>query len=361
MDREESKQAESGENPSTDNISHTRRFLLIIKDRWHRDPVKFAFWTGFSILAMVVVISLALEYSYRPRTCIFCHEMKPAHETWGRSSHGPVNGGDDDCLGCHAAPGFGSKIKAKLGGLVFLWNHILENYDDDIKAEMPVYCVRSGCHTKPWEMDRGSKIRVNHALHISKGYACVACHDRIAHGPDPAVQNLPGMKDFCFPCHNDEIASRSDCQYCHIYQDALLRGKGGEGIPEGYPSVHQTLQLKCVDCHTEGCVAQPVQTCLECHPESYISKQEAEMAWFSLSMERLEDGIPRLAEAIKKAEDVGQDISQISGIYNLVKDVYTFLKADGSRGAHNVAYARSLLKNAMNRLNYAYIVLGQAS
>jgi len=330
-----------------------------LKNHWHQDPVKFTFWSGISFLAAVILMSLILEYSYRPRSCILCHEMKPAHETWGKSFHSSITGTKEDCLACHTAPGFGGKIKAKLGGFVFFWNHILENYDEDIKAEKPVYCVRSGCHTEPWKMDKGSSIRVNHALHISKGYACVICHDRIAHGFDPKGLNLPTMKDFCFPCHNDEIASRSQCQYCHIYQDAMLQGNAGEGIPSGDNSVHQTTLLSCVDCHTNGCVPKPAQTCLECHSDSIVSQQEEERAWVLRSMRVLEESIPRLAQGIEKVEDMGQDISQINGIYTLVKDVYTFLKADGSRGAHNTVYARYLLENTINKLDYSFLVLNQ--
>ena len=70
--------------------------------------------------------------------------------------------------------------------------------------------------------------------------------------------------------------------------------------------------------------------------------------------------IRNISAALKEQQGFLQDISQINGIYNLVKDVYSFLKADGSKGAHNAAYSRSLLKDAMNRLNYAYLVLGQA-
>ncbi|MGA1790365.1 MAG: NapC/NirT family cytochrome c [bacterium] len=345
--------------PQADKRDKKDRFSTCIKRYWQQDPIRFAIWFGILFLSSVVLMSLILEYSYRPQSCILCHEMQPAHESWGKSFHASLTGSKEDCLACHTAPGFGGKIKAKLGGFVFLWSHILENYDDDIKAEKPVYCVRSGCHTEPWKMDRGSSIRVNHALHLSKGYACVICHDRIAHGQDPEGLNLPTMKDFCFPCHNDEIASRTDCQYCHIYQDAMLQGNAGEGIPEGEFSGHEDARLSCVDCHTGGCVPKPVQTCLSCHSDAYISRQEAERAWVSKSIQKLEEGLPRLEDGIKKAEDMGQDISQINGIYNLVQDVYDFLKADGSRGAHNPAYSRYLLENTIDQMDYAFLVLAR--
>lgn len=336
-----------------------KRLVGRLKYHWQQDPVRFSFWAGISFLATTILMALILEYSYRPRTCILCHEMKPAHETWEKSFHGSLTGSKEDCLACHTAPGFGGKIRAKLGGLVFFWNHILENYDADIKAEKPVYCVRSGCHTEPWKMDRGSSIRVNHALHISKGYACVICHDRIAHGLDPEGFNLPTMKDFCFPCHNDEIASRSQCEYCHIYQEAMLAGNAGESMPSGDVSVHQKALLSCVDCHTDGCVPNPAQSCLDCHSESILSRQEEEKAWIERSLKILEKNIPRLAEGIKKAEDMGQDISQINGIFTLVKDVYSFLNADKSNGAHNPSYARYLLDEAANQLDYALLVVNQ--
>jgi hypothetical protein len=76
-------------------------------------------------------------------------------------------------------------------------------------------------------------------------------------------------------------------------------------------------------------------------------------------MKILEKGLPRLADGIKKAEDMGQDISQINGIYNLVKDVYIFLKADGSRGAHNPSYSLWILKDAINQFEYAFLILDQ--
>lgn len=352
-------EAEADAHKSQGMDAAINRLTDRLKDHWRRDPVKFSFWAGISFLFTILLMSLILEYSYRPRTCILCHEMKSAHETWEKSFHGSLTGSKEDCLACHTAPGFGGKIRAKLGGLVFFWNHIIENYDADIKAEKPVYCVRSGCHTEPWKMDKGSSIRVNHALHISKGYACVICHDRIAHGFDPEGLNLPTMKDFCFPCHNDEIASRSRCQYCHIYQDAMLQGNAGEGIPSADSSVHQRALLSCVDCHTNGCVPKPVQTCLDCHSASIVSRQEEERAWVIRSMKVLEESIPKLAEGIKKAEDMGQDISQINGIYTLVQDVHAFLKSDKSEGAHNPSYSRYLLNDTINKLDYALLVVNQ--
>ena len=332
-----------------------------VKNLWQHDPVRFVFWSGMAFVCSVVFMALVLEYSYRPQLCILCHEMKPAHETWKKSFHGSITGSKEDCLACHTKPGFGGRILAKLGGILFFWNHVTGNFDEDIKAELPVYCVRSGCHTDPWKMDRGSSIRVNHALHLAKGYACVVCHDRIAHGLDPEGLNLPTMKDFCFPCHNDEIASRSQCQYCHIYQDAMLQGAAGEGIPPGVTSVHRMTRLTCVDCHTNGCVPKPAQTCLECHPESLMQeqKQKQDQLWVSSALKQLEEYLPKLEEGVLKAEDMGQDISQINSIYNLAKDVYGFLTADASEGAHNPGYSRALLEKTLNRIDYAFLVMDQ--
>ncbi len=349
-----------------DNLIHndndgslSKEILACFRRFWVNEPMKFALYVGFSGLILIVLMSLILEYAYKPQACILCHEMKPAHDTWKNSYHGLIGGGNNDCLGCHVAPGFGSKIKAKLGGMVFLWDHVTGNFEPDIKAELPVFCVRSGCHTDPWKMDRGSKVRVNHALHVSKGYGCVVCHDRIAHSSNPGGKNLPGMKDFCFPCHNDEIASRNNCQFCHIYQDAMLNGNGGEGIPQGDVSSHRLVNLSCIDCHTEGCDPRPVRICLDCHSESYITEYEDKKKWVLQSLKLLEDGIPRLEEAISKSEEMGQDISQLNSIFNLVKEVYTFFKADGSAGSHNIVYSRPLLEDTINRLNYAYLVIEQ--
>jgi len=341
-----------GGNPGFDLLSCLRHI-------WLKNPIKFAVYSGFSFLILIVIISLLLEYSYTPKMCILCHEMKSSHDTWKDSFHGPIKGSIEGCLGCHIAPGFGNKIKAKLGGLVFLWEHMIGSFDADIKAELPVYCVRSGCHTNSWDMDRGSRVRVNHALHISKGYGCVVCHDRIAHGSDPEGKNLPGMKDFCFPCHNDEIASRTNCQFCHIYQEAILNGNGGGGIPEGEISEHKVVNLNCINCHTEGCNPKPVEVCINCHSESYKTKYETEKRWVEESLKLLKEGIPNLEKGIKEAENMGQNITQLNGIYNLVKGVYTFIIADASKGFHNAPYTRFLLENALNRLNYSYLLIEQ--
>ena len=306
-------------------------------------------------LSIILIIYFGLmAYTSSGEFCAICHEMGTPYRTWAATKHGPANGRMSNCLPCHTSLKFGSITIAKIRGFGNLWNHFTGQYemDDDIKAELPVYCNRTECHPNPEKVYIGNKIKVNHEFHINKGYACVMCHDRVGHGKDPSGYNMPEMKNYCFKCHNDETAIQSDCGYCHVYQEEMMGGR--ETI-----SAHRNVEVGCVECHPKSSRSSE-KICSNCHNEKDITKAMANQKEIQNRLNQTKDKIANLKDLIQKAKDRGLNIDRISDIYSDIEKNYKFLAADGSNGTHNMEYTTVLLRSAIIEINFANSLIKEA-
>ncbi|MEW6378133.1 MAG: cytochrome c3 family protein [bacterium] len=253
------------------------------------------------VLSLWVLNNYVLD---RPSFCITCHMIKSANDTWQKAKHKPEYT-KNSCNACHVEPGLTGSIKASIYGLENVYVFLFGPGEDDIKASRPVYCTQKGCHDRMEKSMLGKNIRVNHGMHMKQGYACVICHDRVAHEEFAMVSNLSMMKDFCFACHNDEVAPRKDCSVCHVYQDRMMKGTETPDNLVGIISPHvQPDEVTCQNCHVD-LEESPQKSCINCHDETVLPQYRQDKADFNQRLAKVKaqiDEIQDLLAKIKKAE-----------------------------------------------------------
>ncbi len=299
------------------------------------------------------------EYTKRYSFCKGCHEMNQAHDTWISSRHGPILGEIDSCMACHAEEGALGYIKAKLAGVKSVYYHITGQitgrYLEVARGTKPVYCTKSGCHSLD-DLDSGLKINVNHKSHAQKGFNCVSCHDRIAHGWDEGLRSTPNMQEICFNCHDNKTASHDDCGMCHIYQESMLKGIERAGV-KSMPSPHSD-DLSCMDCHTHAC-SPDLKNCTNCHDSNIIDEMASLQSEVSMAVERLRGTLVQLERIVKhynKSKEItGSEalIEKELGLYMDAKKNYEFILRDLSRGFHNFKYVWNILEVSTEKANRA--------
>ena len=133
-----------------------------------------------------------------------------------------------------------------------------------------------GCHTDYFKTNYSEKlaVRIDHVTHVEqRKYDCAECHSAVAHGDGYKDKNPPTMYT-CFKCHNDNLANRQYCVYCHVVVQEM---KGGFAVTEIKGVTDPMfIDVHCLDCHLEqGDKIMPVSgdTCNNCHKDkSYSDK-----------------------------------------------------------------------------------------
>ncbi|MGA1876015.1 MAG: NapC/NirT family cytochrome c [bacterium] len=216
------------------------------------------------IVLFGVIAFAGIELTCTSWFCLRCHEMEELGASWKLSKHGPDNPKMNNCMKCHAQPGFLGFVKAKISGLFSLVYHLSGDYH--LEATQPVVCIREGCHQLE-DLDRASRpdktVAMDHGIHIKvmkevgTRYQCMPCHRDIAHGDETF---LPDMKSVCFLCHTDKSIGADNCALCHPTHPKV----GLEGEDADLMELHQDSGTSCVECHTEACKATKA-TCDSCH------------------------------------------------------------------------------------------------
>jgi predicted CXXCH cytochrome family protein len=299
------------------------------------------------ILSLWVLNNYVLD---RPSFCSTCHMVKIANDTWQKARHKPQYT-KNSCNACHVEPGLFGSINATIYGVENLYVFLFGPGEDDLKAKRPVYCTQKGCHDQMEKSTLGKKIKVSHGFHMKMGYACVTCHDRVAHEEYGMVKanDLSMMKDFCFPCHNDEVAPRKTCGVCHVYQYRMLKGVETPENLVGMTSIHyqSNAEENCQNCHTNpGESAE--KSCINCHAEDTLLQYQKEKADISQRLEQVKAQISEseaIMAKIKKPEAQGMDPAwdQTFALFQIVQKNYAYLTQDNSKGAHNRKLTAAIL------------------
>jgi len=286
----------------------------------------------------------------RPSFCITCHMIQTANDSWQKARHKPEYT-KNSCNACHVQPGLVGSVKASIYGMENVYVFLFGPGEDDIKAYRPVYCTQKGCHAQMEKSVFGKKIKVNHEFHMKMGYACVICHDRVAHEEYGMVKanNLSMMRDFCFPCHNDEVAPRKTCGNCHVYQYRMLKGAETPENLVAMASIHyqSNPEENCQICHT-NLEESAAKSCVNCHAEDTALQYQKDKVDFSQQLVQVKAQISEsetLLAKIKKPETQGVDpaLDQILALFQTVQKNYTYLIQDNSKGAHNRKLTAAIL------------------
>ncbi len=269
----------------------------------------------------------------RPSFCTSCHLIQSAYDSWLKAKHKPEYT-NNSCNVCHVEPGLLGSIKASFYGLENTYTFFFGVDEDDIKASKPVYCTQKGCHEQMEKSMVVKKIRVNHAMHMEMGYSCIICHDRVAHEDYAMVKDISMMETFCFPCHNDEIAPRNDCDICHVYQDQILKGINVLADSPMITSPHYQDEMSCQDCHVT--FTDPAENnCLNCHQEEILQQYKNKKPIFTKQLKSIKQQIDESRDLFSKTKGSGLRWDKYIFLFEEVQKNYNLLIQDSSMGAHN--------------------------
>jgi len=253
------------------------------------------------LLGFVIVLAsflgacclLALEASEpfsEPDSCIMCHEMKPVHDRWAKSSHHDnASGITVTCIECHLAPREDTyeHLKGKITkGAAHAWVHFFGEYDEAksrklVQDTMPNQrCTH--CHdnltAKPSTPAVGAVHEASLAETGTRTYACVTCHAYMHTDPPPPPEKK----------YYDEYDNYK-CYDCHAY---LQREK------EPLVVRHEAVGVGCVKCHgtsqahmddeSEATAPDKIfaksainASCRKCHSEAKMKKVVSHKPWYA--------------------------------------------------------------------------------
>ncbi len=295
--------------------------------------------------------------------CIACHDggesqgMFSQINQWEASTHatgGNFNRNDEDCAICHTSQGF-------LGNLSGSYDPLAEGAI--ISNPNPINCYTChNIHDTYTSSDLALTTTSAVTLHINgaqvdlgKGNLCANCHQNRLPEPMPVL----GGSDVFIP---------------HKYwgahygaQAAVMAGTGGFEFGTGYlNSAHGTqIENTCVDCHmaeadgvamgghtmgitktSYGSTSVNSAGCVACHPDS--GALNAKMATTATEIDGLEAQLKALLmdagvlDATSHAIPQTMSATHAAAIINLNLAHY-----DGSHGAHNYLYIKTLLTNTI--------------
>jgi predicted CXXCH cytochrome family protein len=232
------------------------------------------------------------------------------YNMWAASGHGKALGAISkndkaaaDCYGCHSAEGFLAKLEGRT-------------------------------------IDLTDKQKFN-------TLSCVTCHE--PHNSDNPRQLVMEPEKLCSSCHT---------------QEATLKGRGATGIEET-KGVHSGIT--CIQCHmTEGNhlmhVIRPddadlkesrADSCTSCHKDSNKKTQAAFLqewqASFTKSMDGLQSDLKIIGASLKTNPDLlNPDLKKL---LDTTRGNLSIISRDGSRGAHNIAFATRIMNQARTDLD----------
>jgi len=177
---------------------------------------------------------------------------------------------------------------------------------------------------------------------------CVACHD--PHGSPHVADLRAGFEqDVCSRCHTD--AAQAALATPHAPQAQMLAGNGGHEYT-GYTygsSPHVNISARgCATCHyptADGgeshTFAADTKSCQRCHPQA----SGASFEWAGLRA-----GITNLLNDLEQELSAASSADSLTDAFRRAEFNYRFVLGDGSVGAHNHAYAKSLLEATLENV-----------
>ncbi len=271
-------------------------------------------------------------------SCILCHFK------------GAVTGATrplDDCMTCHGPP----TGTLDLGGLSFVHQEYLDRgvactscHADVTRGTGEVPPERCGsCHNQQEHLQRIGDVAFMHLNHVTNhSVTCLDCHLEIRHGLPARDEHFQGD---CTDCHAGTHDAGSD----------IYRGTGGVGVPDS-PGAMYLARVTCDGCHRPPFRGAPAPAggatwqadevaCLECHGAGFDGmvgrwQEEARDA-----LESVQAGLDALHGRLQEA--AGTDAAApAQERFDAAAHNVSLVLLDGSEGAHNLPYVRSLLERA---------------
>jgi len=242
-------------------IVDARRRQKALKKRIRRRLTPAQLLARRIVLGTVIAVAFsAISYfSFFPRSCASCHEIKKQYDSWRTSTHARVN-----CIHCHSKPGVLGYLSTGVRALTHLGVHA-----GLIAKQGTVYYEPSSCFTcHEYIVDHIAEgtVRTRHKDFIESDWSCSRCHKGVGH----KVQRVFSMR-YCLECHDGKQAT-AKCEDCHLKDIHLARLK--KEVPEEAPKV-SAGPIRCYNvCHPKEVDA----LCTPCHgvemphPREFIAR-----------------------------------------------------------------------------------------
>jgi hypothetical protein len=201
------------------------------------------------------------------------------------------------------------------------------------------------CHSADYVLaPAGAKPTLKTAMN---GVTCFACH------PGNHRLNVSSaIKDVnatCTRCHSEGRALAAGDR-AHEPVAEMLAGRGALGLTSA-PSEHAAV-ADCIKCHREGHKFTVVQrTCNGCHAGAKALQDT--QAPIAAQIQTLKADLDRIAAANAGWKTTATSKTEPQKAYESAYTLYTFVAGDGSKGMHNLAYTRTILRQAQDALTKA--------
>lgn len=209
--------------------------------------LKYLKYLGITVAILVTgaLFGYLYDFTGRPTTCSYCHELRPSVESHKRTLHAEIN-----CYECHAERGLVYKVGARFGLIKDLTAHLIKKYERPLNFDGELSkkirdenCEK--CHSPKREYTPRRGIFINHEKHKKKGIECTRCHNRVAHPVKIMAEVIKAGQIATTVTYEDRM-QMDYCMKCHV---------GGRGRPTN----------ACDACHPKE-FAQPYN-CFVCHEE----------------------------------------------------------------------------------------------
>jgi hypothetical protein len=221
------------------------------------------------VILGLIIISLPVFFGYdyfqnNPKSCLCCHLMNDAYETWYVSAMHDLN-----CHECHVAD-----MTENIGHVV----EVLLIDPEAVVKETEIDNERcEHCHANEdpqWIQVANTAGHKVHFYDPSDHADCIDCHGLRLHTFEPPEETCMEchegsrrhaediMHTHCVECHHFEVISDEllpenvICKECHADKDVMS--------PTFPPETH--LNLCCRECHNPH-LMEPYPDCTECHDE----------------------------------------------------------------------------------------------
>ncbi len=296
------------------------------------------------------------HFAVQKDVCFTCHFM-------------PTAGGAPsprlaDCGLCHGPP----QDELLVAGAPFVHAQWIESgvdcracHADTVSGSGAVLAQRCrSCHAQPELLAQIDSPERMHRIHVTDHKVeCFECHVDILHGLSPGIAAHTRGAGECGACHGGT----------HDTAFQMVAGVGALGVEDG-PSRMFSTKVSCEACHTGRLhAAQATQggfhgrlgvsgevDCLHCHGTPYagmLAEWQAAVGGGLTDLTQHAAELGRHLESLASEEARGASELLAQARHNL-----EFVRADGSRGAHNVHYALDALRAAAGRIDTAWERLG---
>jgi hypothetical protein len=317
--------------------------------------------------------------TYDAGVCQTCHDAPPHHTKgteWTRSAHATWEIGKEDanrtsCFPCHSGSAFAKWIDAGRPKTV-------SSYANNSDIAEPLTCA--GCHdphsdANPHQLRTVDVDSLNNGYQVppssqvgGMGQLCMNCHRsryNVAAKIKPSSPPYYGFADHYGP-HGNPQADMYFGQNAWQFGDSSLTGL----------ATHLGVTDACVTCHMpsgnhewamqDTLGNDKVAACQTCHGQGITSFEDIKALYdydhngkIEGAMTEVEGLLTQLKARIASLGGIDAstgeptlamaDSLQVKNNLTLIEDIYdyTFVKNDGSMGAHNTKYAVSILQKAL--------------